>query len=101
MVVWLKKPDGKCVRLTDRWKPRIHVGGNYRELIDLACKSYIENSVFVDEFESGGDIGKSRVLELVVDSHAEATGLARGVQRESGQRISCLSDNFLTPDRVH
>ena len=83
MVVWLKKPDGKCVRLTDRWKPRIHVGGDYRELIDLACKSYIENSIFVDKFERAGDIGKSRVLEIVVENEEEAARLARRIQRES------------------
>jgi len=83
MVVWLKKPDGKCVRLTDRWKPRIHVGGDYRELIDLACKSYIENSIFVDKFERAGDIGKSRVLEVVVENEEEAARLARRIQRES------------------
>jgi DNA polymerase elongation subunit (family B) len=83
MVVWLKKPDGKCVRLTDRWKPRIHVGGDYRELIDLACKSYIENSIFVDKFEMAGDIEKSRVLEVVVENDEEASKLARRIQRES------------------
>src|SRR2546422_11698959 len=83
MVVWLKKPDGKVVRLTDRWKPRIHVGGDYRELIDLACKSYIENSIFVDKFERAGDIEKSRVLEVVVENDEEATRLARRIQRES------------------
>ncbi|HVH15624.1 MAG TPA: DNA polymerase domain-containing protein [Candidatus Angelobacter sp.] len=83
MVVWLKNPDGKCVRLTDRWKPRIHVGGNYRELIDLACTSYIENSIFVDKFERAGDIEKSRVLEVVVENDEEAARLARRIQRES------------------
>jgi len=83
MVVWLKKPDGKCVRLTDRWKPRIHIGGDYRELIDLACKSYIENSIFVNKFEKAGDIEKSRVLEVVVENDEEAARLARRIQRES------------------
>src|SRR6266571_9147036 len=37
MVIWLKKTDGSCVRLTDPWKPKIHVGGSYRDLLDLAC----------------------------------------------------------------
>ncbi len=83
MVVWLKKADGKCVRLTDRWKPRIHVGGDYRELTDLACKSYIENSIFVDKYEKAGDIEKSRVLEVVVENDEEAAKLARRIQREN------------------
>src|SRR6266567_1980169 len=83
MVIWLKKPDGKCVKLTDKWKPRIHVGVDYRELIDLACKSYVENSIFVDKFERAGDIEKSRVLEVVVENDEEAAKLARRIQRES------------------
>jgi hypothetical protein len=33
MVVWLKNPDGTCVRLIDKWKPEIHVGGKYRDLV--------------------------------------------------------------------
>src|SRR5213594_283176 len=83
MVVWLKKTDGKCVKLTDKWKPRIHVGGDYRELIDLACKSYVENSIFVDKFERAGDIEKSRVLEVVVENDEQAAKLAQRIQRES------------------
>ena len=101
MVVWLKKPDGKCVRLTDRWKPRIHVGGNYRELIDLACKSYIENSIFVDKFERAGDIGKSRVLEIVVENDEEATRLARRIQRESSYSNFRLYDVDIPSPQVY
>src|SRR5437870_12542069 len=85
MVVWLKKPDGKCVRLTDRWKPRIHVGGDYRELIDHACKSYVEKSIFVDKFERAGDIEKSRVLEVVVQNDEGAIRLAGRIQRERSE----------------
>ena len=101
IVVWLKKPDGKCVRLTDRWKPRIHVGGNYRELIDLACKSYIENSIFVDKFERAGDIGKSRVLEVVVENDEEATKLARRIQRESSYSNFRLYDVDIPSPQVY
>src|SRR6266566_3222036 len=82
MVVWLKKPDGRCVRLIDRWKPKLHVGGNYRELVDLACKSYIEQCRFVDKFERAGDIEKTRVLEIEVETDDEAAKLANRIQRE-------------------
>src|SRR5881409_3222919 len=82
MVVWLKKPDGRCVRLIDRWKPRLHVGGNYRELVDLACKSYIGQCRFVDKFERAGDLEKSRILEVAVESDGEPTKLANRIQRE-------------------
>src|SRR5436309_2282682 len=82
MVVWLKKPDGRCVRLIDRWKPRLHVGGNYRELVDLACKSYIGQCRFVDKFERACDLEKSRIFEVEVESDGEATKLANRIQRE-------------------
>src|SRR6059058_1740978 len=99
MVVWLKKPDGKCVRLTDKWKPRIHVGGDYRKLIDLACKSYVENSIFVDKFERAGDIEKSRVLEVVVENDAEDTA---GKQLFQFPPLRCrhsLSPSLPLPER--
>jgi len=82
MVIWLKKLDGRCVRLIDRWKPKIHVGGQYRELADLACKSYIGQYRFVEKFERAGDLQKSRVLELEVESDAEAAKLANRIQKE-------------------
>ncbi len=101
IVVWLKKPDGTCVRLTDRWKPRIHVGGDYRELIDLACKSYIENSIFVDKFERAGDIEKSRVLEVVVENDEEAAKLARRIQRESNYSSFRLYDVDIPSPQIY
>jgi DNA polymerase elongation subunit (family B) len=101
MVVWLKKPDGKCVRLTDRWKPRIHVGGDYRDLIDLACKSYVENSIFVNKFERAGDIEKSRVLEVVVENDEEAAKLARRIQRESSYSSFRLYDVDIPSPQIY
>jgi DNA polymerase elongation subunit (family B) len=82
MVVWLKKPDGSCVRLTDRWKPRIHVGGEYRDLVKLACNPYIGHYRFVEKFERAGDLEKSLVLEVEVESDSEAATLANRIQRE-------------------
>src|SRR5438067_11553827 len=101
MVVWLKKPDGKCVRLTDKWKPRIHVGGDYRKLIDLACKSYVENSIFVDKFERAGDIEKSRVLEVVVENDEEAAKLARRIQRGSNYSNFRLYDVDIPSPQIY
>src|SRR5438876_1004218 len=101
MVVWLKKPDGKCVRLTDKWKPRLHVGSDYRKLIDLACKSYVENSIFVDKFERAGDIEKSRVLEVVVENDDEAAKLARRIQRESSYSNFRLYDVDVPSPQVY
>src|SRR6266705_4184379 len=101
MVIWLKKLDGKCVRLTDKWRPRIHVGGNYRELIDLACKSYVENSIFVDKFERAGDIDKSRVLEVIVENDEEAAKLARRIQRASSYSSFRLYDVDIPSPQIY
>ncbi len=97
MVVWLKKSDGNCVRLTDSWKPKMHVGGDYRELVDLACKSYIVNCRFVDKFEKAGDLEKSRVLEVDVDSDSEAAQLAKKIQRESNYKFRLYDVDIPSP----
>jgi DNA polymerase-2 len=81
MVIWLKKTDGNCVRLTDPWKPKIHVGGSYRDLLDLACRPGLENAIFVERYEKAGDRERSRVLEVEVDGDREAVGLARKLEQ--------------------
>ncbi len=101
MAVWLKKTDGSCVRLVDRWKPRLHVGGNYRELVDLACKSYIEQCRFVDKFERAGDLEKSRILEVNVESDGEATKLANRIQREDNYSRFRLYDVDIPSPQVY
>src|SRR5690242_21278469 len=82
MVAWLKKPDGGCVRLIDRWKPKIHVGGDFRELKELACRSYFNQCRFVEKHERPSDPAKSRVLEIEVENDSEAAKLANRIQLE-------------------
>jgi DNA polymerase, archaea type len=82
MVVWLKKPDGRCVRLIDRWKPKIHVGGDFRELKELACRPYISQCRFVEKYERPSDPEKSRVLEIEVENDSEAAKLANRIRLE-------------------
>src|SRR3989442_4533167 len=81
MIIWIKKTDGNHVRLTDPWKPRIHIGGNYRDLLELACQPEIANSKFVEKYEKAGDKEKSRVLEVEVDGDREAADLAKKIQK--------------------
>jgi DNA polymerase elongation subunit (family B) len=81
MVIWLKKTDGECVRLTDPWKPKIHIGGSYRDLLDLACRPGLENAIFVEMYEKAGDRERSRVLEVEVAGDQEAAGLARKLEQ--------------------
>src|SRR5437899_547708 len=81
MIIWIKKTDVNHVRLTDPWKTRIHIGGNYRDLLELACQPEIANSKFVEKYEKAGDREKSRVLEVEVDGDREATDLAKKIQK--------------------
>ena len=81
MIVWLKKTDGSCVRLNDPWKPKIHIGGSFRDLLDLACRPGLENAIFIERYEKAGDRERSRVLEVEVDGDREAVGLSRKLEQ--------------------
>src|SRR5438093_1790720 len=81
MIIWIKKTDGNHVRLTDPWKPRIHIGGNYRDLLKLACQPEIANYKIVEKYEKAGDKEKSRVLEVEVDGDREAADLDKKIQK--------------------
>ena len=83
MIIWIKKTDGSHVRLIDPWRPRIHLGGNYRDLLELACQPEMINSKFVEKYEKAGDREKSRVLEVEVDGDREASDLAKKIQKTS------------------
>lgn len=82
MVLWLKKRDGECVRLVDEWTPKIHVAGNFTDLLDLAARSELRDRCsFVERFERLNDQSWSKVLEIKVSSDSEATALAQKIQR--------------------
>jgi len=82
MVIWLKKQDGKCVRLVDRWTPRIHVAGNFVDLLELAARPELQGRYrFVERFERPNDRSSSKVLEIRVSSDDEAKTLARKIRR--------------------
>ncbi|HEV2119931.1 MAG TPA: DNA polymerase domain-containing protein [Candidatus Bathyarchaeia archaeon] len=81
MVIWLKKTDGSCVRLTDPWKPKIHIGGSFRDLLDLACRPGLEDATVIEMYEKAGDRERSRVLEVEVDGDQEALGLAKKLEQ--------------------
>ncbi len=81
MIIWLKTNNGSCVRLVDFWKPRIHVCGETRDLLDLACQPYISDHRFVERFEKPGDTERSRTLEIEVDDDQAAKKLATIIQR--------------------
>src|SRR6266567_2119085 len=98
MIIWLKKSDGSCVRLTDPWKPKIHVGGSFRDLLDLACRPGLENAIFVERYEKAGDRERSRVLEVEVDGDREAVGLARKLE-QFGRYSSSASTTSTFPLR--
>ena len=97
MIVWLKKPDGRCTRLPDSWRPKVHVGGDYRDLVDLACRSYIVSCSFVNKFEKPGDLERSRVLEVEVGSDSEAAQLAKRIQRDGGYKFRLYDVDIPSP----
>lgn len=81
MIVWLKKTDGTCVRLSDDWRPRIHVGGDIDNLEEIAWKLPAYLWRFVERFEKAGHQSKSMVLEIEVENDGEALSVARRIQR--------------------
>lgn len=82
MVLWLKKRDGKCVRIVDEWTPRIHIAGNFADLLDLAARpEFRDRCSFVERFERPNDRSRSKVLEVKVSSDGEATALARKIRQ--------------------
>jgi DNA polymerase elongation subunit (family B) len=84
MIIWLKRQDGTCVRLTDTYEPRIYVGGQFRDLVNLAGRPFIEESRFVEKYERPGDKSRSKVLEVDVKGQKEASSLARSIQEFGG-----------------
>jgi len=82
MIIWLKQPDGSCVRLVDEWRPHIHIGGENKDLMVL--QHSIPACTFVEKFERAGDKERSEVLEVEVDDEFEAQTLARHVFRHGG-----------------
>jgi DNA polymerase I len=84
MIVWLKTQDGTCVRLVDRWTPKIHIGGDFGDLLNVACQPYMKRCRFVEKFEKAGDQSRSRVLEVEVKTEKEAACLADKIRRYGG-----------------
>jgi DNA polymerase elongation subunit (family B) len=84
MIVWLKKQDGTCIRLTDRQEPKIYVGGNLGNLLNLARRPFMNECRFVNKYERAGDESKSKVLEVDVKGQKEASILAKRIQEFGG-----------------
>ncbi len=82
MIVWLKTPDGGRVRLVDEWNPRIYIGGEPDDLLDL--QPFIPPCTFVEKFERAGDKSKRRVMEVEVRDESEAEALGRKILRHGG-----------------
>src|SRR5437879_13899625 len=97
MIIWIKRTDGSHVRLIDPWKPRIHIGGNYRDLLELACQPEMISSKFVEKYEKAGDREKSRVLEVEDDGDREASDLAKKIQKTSRYSKYHIYDSTTAP----
>ena len=81
MIVWLKKQDGSCIRVVDKWTPKMHVGGDFGDLLNLGSQPFMNQCRFVEKFERPGDQSRSPVLEIEVRSEKEASSLASSVKK--------------------
>ena len=91
MVVWIKTPAGRCMRLTDVWRPSIYVYCNDRaDLADLVRylrdRSLMHDWGFEWKFREPTDTHRSRVLRLTVSNAKRIESLAREIHREGGYR---------------
>jgi DNA polymerase-2 len=82
MILWLKRRDGKCIRLVDEWTPSIHVAGRFTDLLELAAQpEFRDRCSFVERLERPNDSSQSKILEIKVSSDREATALAQEIQQ--------------------
>jgi DNA polymerase I len=70
MAVWIIAENGKRVRLTDRFQPKIYVSGKKEDVEKLVGRIYsnpdVANWCFVYKFAQPTDSEKSRVLEITL-----------------------------------
>ncbi|HXW37455.1 MAG TPA: DNA polymerase domain-containing protein [Nitrososphaerales archaeon] len=85
MVVWLKEPDGKAVRLTDGWTNCIYVSADEKSSLDYLTtrkevKSLVASTDFVKKRERVSDFEERVVLRLVLREADKAEMLAKEVE---------------------
>jgi DNA polymerase elongation subunit (family B) len=82
MNVWLKKTDNTCIKLSEEWRSKIHVGGDINDLQSLSWKLLPTHECnFVEKFEKAGAKSRSEILEIEVRNEKKASLLARKIQR--------------------
>ncbi len=106
MVVWVKKPDGEAVRLTDRWNNAIYVSADNRSSLDYLTKrsdvqSLITSSEFVLKREHVFDYHEREVLKLALKNANEAEKLARTIERCAGPDEYRIYNADLLPGQVY
>lgn len=91
MIAWVKTPTGRCVRLTDEWRPSIYVYCSDRadlaELVRyLRGRSLIRDWGFEWKFREPTDTHRSRVLRLTLSNAKRIEALAQEIHRAGGYR---------------
>ncbi|MDH5361903.1 MAG: hypothetical protein OEW84_01120 [Aigarchaeota archaeon] len=104
MVVWIKTPVGRCVRLTDEWRPSIYVYCNDRaDLADLVRylrdRSLIHDWGFEWKFREPTDTHRSRVLRLTLSNAKRIEALAQEIHRAGGYRKFHAFDVDMWPEQ--
>jgi DNA polymerase elongation subunit (family B) len=106
MVVWVKKPDGEAVRLTDRWSSAIYASADSRSSLDYLAKRsdvqpFITSAEFVLKREHVFDYHEREVLRLVLRNANEAERLAKTVERCAGPDEYRIYNADLLPGQVY
>src|SRR4051794_27006428 len=80
MIFWIKKRDGRTIRLEDNWSHSIYVASDdKRNLIPLAEDAVVKSHEFVQKFEKITHTEKSEVLKLTLSDSSQAEALARRI----------------------
>lgn len=106
MIVWIKKADGKSIRLTDRWSGAVYVSTDSRASLDYLTRrsdiqSFTASSEYVLKREHVFDYHEREVLKLVLRNANDAEKLAKTVERCTGPEEYRIYNADLLPGQVY
>lgn len=83
MILWIKREDGRTVKLEDKWSHSIYVAAdNKLDLVSLTkevAASYVKQYGFVEKYEKISHDSESEVLKLTLADSSKAVALAKQI----------------------
>lgn len=101
MVIWLKKEDGRIVRLVDDWQQYLYVSGNHVNLVNLANQLCIERTCLDQKFINPEDDHTSTVLKVPVRNVSEAEWLAEKILIHGRHKLFELYNVDIKPSQLY